>query len=262
MEESPRIPPAALSEMKDWETTVVWSLVPERVTWRLRAANGETRFLKVYTLGQELRLSHERDRLEWAATRLPVPPVLAAGSDGEYEWLLTAGLPGVNAIDEGLRADPSRLVPLLADGLRRLHALSVDDCPFDYRLETALPIAQRRVVEGLVNAERDLRRDHGELTAEAALAQLLRLRPRQEDLVVCHGDYCLPNVLVSNGRVTGYLDLGRLGVADRWWDLAVAIWSITHNLGPGWEDLFLDAYGIQRDPEKIAFYRLLYDRFP
>jgi kanamycin kinase len=39
----------------------------------------------------------------------------------------------------------------------------------------------------------------------------------------------------------------------------VASWSITWNLGPGWEDLFLRSYGTNRDPGRVAFYRLLYD---
>jgi kanamycin kinase len=101
--------------------------------------------------------------------------------------------------------------------------------------------------------------EHAGLEPAAALAELLRLRPRTEDLVVCHGDYCLPNVLISDGRVTGFVDLGEVGVADRWWDLAVGSWSVTWNLGPGWEDLFLASYGVARDEQRIAFYRLLYD---
>jgi kanamycin kinase len=78
-------------------------------------------------------------------------------------------------------------------------------------------------------------------------------------VVLCHGDYCFPNVLIDDGAVTGYLDLGELGVADRWLDIAVATWSCDWNVGPGWQDLFLDTYGIERDDDKIEFYRLLYD---
>jgi hypothetical protein len=55
------------------------------------------------------------------------------------------------------------------------------------------------------------------------------------------------------------VDLGELGVADRWWDLAVATWSITWNFGPGYEDLFLASYGAVRDDARTRFYRLLYD---
>jgi kanamycin kinase len=78
-------------------------------------------------------------------------------------------------------------------------------------------------------------------------------------LVVCHGDYCLPNVLIEADAACGFVDLGELGVADRWWDLAVATWSVPWNLGPGYEDLFLHEYGVERDDDRVEFYRLLYD---
>lgn len=78
-------------------------------------------------------------------------------------------------------------------------------------------------------------------------------------LVVCHGDYCPPNVLLTDGRVSGYVDLGELGVADRWWDIAIGGWSTGWNFGAEFEDLFYDSYGIEPDRDRIAFYRLLYD---
>lgn len=102
--------------------------------------------------------------------------------------------------------------------------------------------------------------DHRHLrTATAALRELQRRRPASEDLVVCHGDYCPPNALRRGGRVIGYVDIGELAVADRWWDLALATWSTTWNFGPGLEPLFLAAYGADPDPDRQAFYRLLYD---
>ena len=51
--------------------------------------------------------------------------------------------------------------------------------------------------------------EHAHLTPAAALAGLARLRPdRPADLVVCHGDYCLPNVLIEDGQVAGFVDIG------------------------------------------------------
>jgi kanamycin kinase len=59
-------------------------------------------------------------------------------------------------------------------------------------------------------------------------------------------------------RPQGCADLGDLGVADRWADLAVATW----NYGPGWETPLLDAYGIAPDPARTCYYRLLWDLGP
>jgi aminoglycoside phosphotransferase len=74
--------------------------------------------------------------------------------------------------------------------------------------------------------------DHRDLSVEAAL-ELLAEPPLVDELVVCHGDSCAPNTLITgNGCCSGHLDLGALGVADRWADLAIATWSTTWNYGP------------------------------
>jgi kanamycin kinase len=51
-------------------------------------------------------------------------------------------------------------------------------------------------------------------------------------------------------------------VADRWADLAVATWSLGWNYGPGWDATLLDAYGVAPDPERTAYYRLLWELGP
>jgi kanamycin kinase len=78
--------------------------------------------------------------------------------------------------------------------------------------------------------------------------------------VVCHGDACVPNTLLhDDGTFAAHVDLGSLGVADRWADLAVAAWSTKWNYGPGYDRALYDAYGIAPDPERISYYRLLWD---
>jgi kanamycin kinase len=87
--------------------------------------------------------------------------------------------------------------------------------------------------------------------------------PPIDRLVVCQGDACVPNTLLDHhGRCVGHIDLGRLGVADRWADLAVATWSTVWNYGPGYEGVLLGAYGVAPDPSRWEFYRWLWDRAP
>jgi kanamycin kinase len=84
--------------------------------------------------------------------------------------------------------------------------------------------------------------------------------PPIDRLVVCHGDACAPNTLLADdGRWTGHGDVGALGLADRWADLAIATWSVAWNYGTEWEGQMLEAYGITRDDDRIAYYRLLWD---
>ncbi len=195
----------------------------------------------------------------WANGRLSVPQVLDHGTVGGVDWLLTSGLPDLDATSEQLTENPASLVPLLAEGLRIFHETPASDCPFNFRIRDAMPVARARVDAGVIDPHRDFTDDHAHLTPSQALADLEALQPTTEDVVLCHGDYCLPNVIIGDGQVSGYVDIGGLGLADRWWDLAVAMWSVTWNLGPGWEDTFLDAYGVKRDQERIRYFRLLYD---
>ena len=92
---------------------------------------------------------------------------------------------------------------------------------------------------------------------------LLAEIPPVDELVVCHGDSCAPNtMLTDDGHWSGHVDLGALGVADRWADLASATWRATWNYGPGWETVLLYAYGVAPDPRRTRYYRLLYDLGP
>jgi kanamycin kinase len=185
--------------------------------------------------------------------------VIEKGTAGATDWLLTAGVTGLPGTDPAL-GDVRQVVTALADGLRQLHDTApVEGCPFDFRLPAAMAHARRRVAAGLVDPDEDFNEEHRHLDAQGALGQLERLLPDAEDVVVCHGDYCPPNALIRDGRVTAYVDLGELGVADPWWDLAVATGAITWNFGPGLEPLFLSVYGAPPDPQRQAFYRLLYD---
>jgi aminoglycoside phosphotransferase len=73
--------------------------------------------------------------------------------------------------------------------------------------------------------------------------------------VLIHGDYCLPNVLVEQGRLTALVDLGKSGIGDPRDDFAAALWSLHYNFGHGFAREFLDAYGVtpmtDRDIERM-----------
>lgn len=254
-----QLPARARAHLEAAESELVYNPYAT-ATWRLMRPDGRICFLKAGWAGAYPSLSVERERTVWLGDRgVPVPTVLDAGSHGDVEWMVTAALTGQPASASEHRNQPRRLVATLAEGLRAFHDTDPAGCPFDYRPAAALRHASARVAAGLVPAE-NLHPEHTHLTVQQAVARLRMLAPADpQDVVVCHGDYCLPNVFLARGHVTGYLDLGESGLAERWRDLAVATWSLTWNLGPGYEDLFLDAYGADWDLRRRDFYRLLYD---
>ena len=61
--------------------------------------------------------------------------------------------------------------------------------------------------------------------------------------VLLHGDMALPNIIISERRDIGYIDLAQLSFGAPELDLADAIWSLQRNLGPRYGELFLQKYG-------------------
>jgi aminoglycoside phosphotransferase len=61
--------------------------------------------------------------------------------------------------------------------------------------------------------------------------------------VLVHGDYCLPNVLVHEGRLSALVDVGGSGLGNPETDLAAGVWTLQYNYGKGYARAFLDAYG-------------------
>ncbi len=129
----------------------------------------------------------------------PVPRVISSGSDDEAQWLVTETLPGESAVGDTWRARRSEAIAAIAEGLRAIHDIPVDDFPDDGRQEVWL-----------------------DRTPDA-----LGPRPPLDHPVLVHGDACAPNTLISaEGEWTGNVDFGDLGVGDRWADLAIASLSL------------------------------------
>lgn len=216
-------------------------------------------FVKWAPAGSPLDLAAEVARMTWASAYTLVPRVLGLDADGEGSWLVTTALPGRNAVSRRWLADPRTAVIAIGEGLRAMHdALPVTDCPFSWMAHNRIAAAQRAAAAGRLDTS-DWAPEHLELGIEGAIARVQNIPPTDK-LVVCHGDACAPNTLIADdGRWSGHVDLGDLGVADRWADLAIATWSTEWNYGPGWEQALLDAYGIKPDAERTRYYRLLWE---
>jgi kanamycin kinase len=249
------VPAAVAGLARDAPLRPVWRNQLGGLTWQL-GEGPRRRFVKWAPAGSGLPMRAETERLRWAARFTPVPVVLAHDEDDDGEWLVTAGLPGRSAVDPRWLAEPATAVRAIGAGLRALHdALPVADCPFDWSAPTRVAEA-----EGVTPSPPPggWPPELADLPAAEVPARLADI-PDVDRLVVCHGDACAPNTLIADdGAWSGHVDLGSLGAADRWADLAVASWSTGWNYGPGWERPLLEAYGVDPDPERMTYYRLLW----
>jgi kanamycin kinase len=216
--------------------TPVWRNGLGGVTFR----TDDGRFIKWGPLDDEANMRDEAERMRWARRWTTVPEVLDQGQDAVHEWLVTVALPGSSAVDPRWADRPWTAVRAVGAGLRALHdALPVAECPWEWSTSWRIANAAQR----------------GTVVPES-----LRDAPAVDRLVVCHGDACMPNTLLdAEGRPIAVVDLAALGTADRWADIAVASMSTEWNYGPGWEDALIEAYGLEPDRERLAYYRDLWN---
>jgi aminoglycoside phosphotransferase len=197
---------------------------------------------------------------------LPVPAVVRYVAHRDHEFLLTAEVPGTPASALEWRSRQADLAVALGTFLARLHSTDCAGCPFDRRISVQLDEARLRIATGDVR-EGDFDAMRQGRTAADLYAELLTIVPESEDLVFVHGDFTLPNILLSeqaSGALTvaGLIDCGRAGIGDRHQDLALAIRSLTGNFGPGAVAPFIAAYGHHSsDLRAVEFFTILDEFF-
>ncbi|MEV5414506.1 phosphotransferase [Thermopolyspora sp. NPDC052614] len=81
----------------------------------------DRRFVKWTPVSSGIDLRAEADRLRWAADFIRVPRVLDLGADEDGCWLVTAGLPGDDAVADRWKSDPATAVAAIGSGLRAQH---------------------------------------------------------------------------------------------------------------------------------------------
>lgn len=233
--------------------------------WHLRWSDGGEAYLKAQPVEELQSLSLDRDLMTWLQGKFPAPEVLAYQVYEGWEYLLMRAIPGLPACEEVLRPQGRELVRVLATSLKQLHALAIQDCPFERRLDRQLAEARKRLDQQLVDLD-DFEDELLGIDPDILYQRLLDQRPEHEDLVFCHGDACLPNFMLSSTaqhlKLTGILDLGRAGITDRWQDLALLLRSLDHNgYDPELQAYALECYGIADDPSRREYYVLLDEFF-
>jgi aminoglycoside 3'-phosphotransferase-2 len=233
--------------------------------WRCTRDEEPAWYLKVARVDDQHGLEHEAVCMRWMREcGLAVPAVLDCCRRGEVEYLVSAAGIGRPASDSEWGQTAAGVATALGRGLARLHSTDVAGCPFDRRIERQLDEARARIAAGLVR-EDDF--DATRLGRDAAdlFNELLGMVPPHEDLVFVHGDFCLPNILLSHVggdlHVTALVDCGRAGIGDRHQDLALAMRSLTYNLGADTIAPFLSAYGGEPIDSRVLEFFTILDEF-
>lgn len=212
--------------------------------------------------------ANELTMMRWLQNKLPVPRIIASDMVGNTRYLLMSRIHGEYLCSSRILDDQARLAELVADGLRRMWAVDVTSCPTNRSLNAKFLEIEDGLRHGTITMD-DARQKEtygpSGFNSPAALFDWLVKHKPAEDLVLSHGDFCLPNVFCDGDGLTGYIDLGCAGVADKWVDIEQVLWSMwansTGQFGGKVRDfdrrLLFDALNMQPDEEKIRYYGLL-----
>lgn len=206
-------------------------------------------------------ITDEMARLNWLATCMPLPSIVHFTRTSDEAWLLTTAMRGKTAY-QMLEACPDArtdVVDALAAFLRRLHAIPVYNCPFNSDHLFRLILAQERISAGLVDVD-DFDEERQGCTVEQVWKKMHTLLPFSPDPVVTHGDFSLDNLLMDEGEVIGCIDVGRVGIADRYQDLAI-LWNCLGEFGPSLQERLFQQYGIANPDWRKLQFHLMLDEF-
>jgi aminoglycoside phosphotransferase/GNAT superfamily N-acetyltransferase len=227
----------------------------------------EINYLKIVAIDDEIRREHEL--LHWLKGKLPVPEVLYYSEQNGHAFLLLTAADGFMTCDcpeDAVHEPIAQIVKLLAEGLLMLQAVDIHDCPFVNTLDCKLKAALYNIEHDLVDM--DDFEDGNDFETPMALYQWLTENRPIEELTFTHGDYCLPNIFIDDNAVTGFIDMGRGGSADKWQDIALCVRSLRYNLRgleeqqrESYVDLLFAHLGIKPDEEKLRYYILLDELF-
>lgn len=230
----------------------------------------QDKVLKIQPTGEEAE--NEYHVMTWLQDKLPVPKILGFERHEKKTYLLMSKIPGEMSCVEPYMRDPEQLTAILAEGLQMLWDVDISGCPYLWNLDRKLIRARFIVENNLVdmdNIDPGTFSENGFKDPEHLLIWLIDNRP-EEELVLSHGDFCLPNIFIENGKVSGFIDLVRTGIADKWQDIALCYRSLLHNFNgmytgkpyPGFHPhMLFEKLGIEPDWEKIRYYMLLDELF-
>lgn len=161
----------------------------------------------------------------------------------DKDYLVTEKIVGDDCISEKYLANPTKLCDTLAENLRLLHSIDYKDCPITNHTESYLSRAEANYISG--NYDKTMFPDSFGYRSEIEAREVIVANSK---LLKCdtllHGDYCLPNIVLDDWRLSGFIDLGNGGVGDRHVDIFWAIWTLFFNLKTNaYSKRFIDAYG-------------------
>ena len=220
----------------------------------------ETYFLKIAPLGE---LTSEYEKLIWLAGKIKVPEVILYEINDDVEYLITSAVVGeMICSDFYLKDDNWKLgIPLIIEAFKELYKIDINDCPFNVSLDYKLTLIKNNIDNKLLALNNISEEVLDKFKTLDNIYRYLINNRFDEELCFTHGDVSLPNLFVDNGKFSGFIDVGECGIADKWFDLAIAVKTIKRNYGEDAVNILFEQLGIIKDENKINYYILMMELY-
>lgn len=208
--------------------------------------------------GTTYDVEREKDIMLWLKGKLPVPKVLYFEQYGGWNFLLMSEIDGAMYLEE----KPTKIVELYVECIKLLQSIDISDCPFNNNTDNRLAELDYLLNNNLADINFENWEEDTPFIEPRELYDFLKANKPKEELTFSHGDLGDSNILVRDNKISGFIDLGRSGKADKWYDIAFCVRSIRDDFGEEkYVKLFFDLLGIEPDWEKIKYYILLDEMF-
>lgn len=183
--------------------------------------------LKISSICQEAIMEYEI--LSWLADKIPVPKVIYFEKTKKKTYLLMSRIDG----------KPSLTLPyedaifIACQGLKMLWSIDTSTFPYSNSKEYAIDFIKYNVnhfEEELKRyADKETYHNSAFKNPKELCIWLEQHYPEHEKNVFSHGDYFLPNILVRNHNIVGFIDFGLAGLYPKERDIAQLIKSLQYN---------------------------------
>lgn len=205
----------------------------------------------------------EAKNFEWLQQYTKVPKIYDTGCIENYYYIIMEKLPGIMFQELFTTVSLKEIVIQYAKLLKEFHTIDYKGLPYNHDLQYKLKVVKENIVTNKVRPQY-FERELQHLDSQTMYQKMLEYQ-REEDLVLCHGDFCFPNIIMNNNQLSGYVDIMGIGICDRYLDVSIAMRSLRYNFElykhvftKEYQTLFLDTYGIKEvEQDKLIFYILL-----
>lgn len=216
------------------------------------------RYLKISTHDAQFRVKDEYERYQYLSDKSTIPDVLHYQESATHQFLLLNDVGAYHPMHDDLQWTGQQRIQFLAETVKFFHQIPVTDYPYKLTFDQQIAVVQHNIDCGFVDTD-DWEDEFKERSIDDLFAEMVSLKPEQEDYVLTHGDMYPMNIRLHGQapELGGFIDVGAMAVADRYTDFAPIANAIKWHLGAEAIPSFFEHYGIPLNEDKLRFYILM-----